>query len=406
VAIDGALVLQTRPVETDQDAPWSTLRSLLRAGLSEASGLLAARRDALCALATLMPELADRFAPREVHGVADMATALSDALGAISEERQVALALDDAQWADGPSVAALAAAIATARTGRVALIITIAQGVGTPPRELMHFQSAVGRDIPGMTVRLGVLDEPDLAALVAALAPWCRDDQERKRLTRRIAFETGGNPFFAVTLLEALRRASSLRGDLVQWPPAGSTLDVPLPFSIPSLVRHAIEMRLSEVNREDLDVLKAAAVCGQVLDLELIARVSGRSVEVVERALPSFERCHLIQFDGRRYTFVAPIVAEVIRAACLTRGEKRAMQRAVCEALEDRTDLESLIVRVDLLSNCSPDENTYELALQTAARARASGAPRLVERALAAADHVSREAQLDRSKLDALRARP
>jgi len=405
LALQGALVLHARPIESDQDAPWSALRQLVQAGLSQAPGLPAARRDALGALAGLAPELAERFTPREARDVADMAASLADVLKAVAEEQPLVVALDDAHWADGPSLAALGSALVGLKGTPVVLIVTVAQGVGGAPRELLRLESDIGHNVPGLTVRLGELGEADIAALVATLAPWCRDAAERDRLTRRLAFETGGSPFFAVTLLGALAEAANLQTDLVAWPPARGTLEAPLPFSVPSLVRHAIAVRVGELTADELAILRAASVCGQALDLALVAQVAGRAPADVERALPAFERRHLVQFDGRRYTFAAPLIAEVVKAECMTRGERRGLERRASEALAGKTDLESRALRAELLAHAAPDQEAYDLAVMVGREALAAGARRLAQRAIGAADRISRTAQLERSKLDELRGR-
>ncbi len=405
LVLEGALVVQARPVESDQDAPWSALRLLLRAGLAGAPGLPAARREALGALAGLVPELAERFPPREVRDVADMATALADVLTAVAEERPIALALDDAHWADGASLAALGSAAATLKAVPVVLLLTVVQGVSDPPRELLRLESEVGRAVPGVTVRLGALSQEDLGPLVAALAPWCRDDAERDRLTRRVAFETGGNPFFAVTLLGALAKATALQADLAAWPPPRGTLDTPLPFSVPSLVQQAIAIQVGELGPDELAVLRAASICGQALDLELIAHVAERPLATVERALPAFERRQLVTFDGRRYTFVAPLVAEVVRVECITRGERRRLERRASEALASRGDLESRALLAELLARTAPGAEAFKLAIAVAREALDAGATRIARRAAAAAESDTRGAQLDRTTLDELRAR-
>jgi DNA-binding SARP family transcriptional activator len=405
LALEGAVVVLARPVESDHDARWSALRLLLRAGLADAPGLLAARREALGALAGLAPELVERFPPREVKDVADMASAVADVLAAASEERPIAIALDDAHWADGPSLAALGSAVATIHGKPVLLLLTVAQGVADPPRELLQLESDVGRRVQGMTVRLGALSQDELLPLVRALAPWCKDEELRARLTRRIALESGGSPFFAVTLLGALERAQTLREDLLTWPPPGGTLDAPLPFSMPSLVRMALAVRVGELGPEEQAILQAASVCGGVLDIDLLAQVTGRAVADVERALPAFERRQLVTFDGRRYTFAAPLVAEVVRAECLTRGERRRLERRVIEGLGQRTDLDSRGLAAELLAHAAPDERAFDLALGVARDALAAGAARVARRALAAAERISQDARLDRTRLDELRAR-
>ena len=178
----------------------------------------------------------------------------------------------------------------------------------------------------------------------------------------------------------------------------------PLPFSVPALVRHAIAVRVGELGADEIAILRAASVCGQALDLELIAHVAERPAAEVERALPAFERRYLVQFDGKRYTFAAPLVAEVVRAECLTRGQRRGLERRASEALTPRTDLEGRALRVELLAHAAPDQSAYDLAIQVGWDALKGGARRIARRAALTAERISRDAQLDRQKLDELRA--
>lgn len=404
-ALAGALIVQARPVESDQDAPWSALGLMIRAGITDAPGLAAASPTSLAAVAELAPELAERFPRRAIRDVADMATALADVLRGIAGERPLLLGLDDAHWADGASIAALGAALASLKTEPVVAVVTVAQGVGDPPRELLRFHSDVGRDIPGATVRLGMLDESDLAALVAKLAPWCRDAGQLDRLTRRIAFETSGSPFFAVTLLRALENATTMQADFVTWPPPGGTHEAPAPFSVPSLVRHAIAVRVGELKPDEQTVLCVASVCGQVLEPELVATVAERPVAEIDRALLTFERRHLVLFDGKRYAFTAPLIAEVVKTYCLTRGERRALEGRAVEALAVRADLESRALRAELLAHVSPGREAYDLALSAARAAIQDGARRTAQRLLSAAETAAGEAKLERAPIEELRAR-
>jgi adenylate cyclase len=399
--LEGTLVFFARPLENDQDAPWSTLRLLLRQ-LADAPGLTGASPDAVGVLAGLSPALAERFPQREVRDVADMAASLADVLAAVAEERPLTIALDDAHWADGASLAALRAALVSVRRVPIVLVLTVATGVADPPRELLALQSEIGRTLPGTSVRLDPLTDEDLGALVAAIAPWCADRTDRGRLTRRLARETGGNPFFAVTLLRALQQATALRADLVSWPPPEEPTDAPLPFSIPSLLRHALGARLTDLGDEDILVLRAASVCGQQIDMDLVAHVAERMPADVERALPAFERRQLVAFDGQRYAFVAPLVAEVVRAQCLTKGERQRLERRAIEALGSRTDLEGRVRRVELLAGVGPGAAAFAEAVAVGREALAVGAMRVARRALHAAERAG-EGAADRAALAALR---
>ena len=405
LALDGAQLLQTRPVKSDQDARWSAVRLLLGSGGGAGAlhGLAGARPDALSAIAGLAPDLAERFAPREPRDVADMATALASVLGAAAEDQPVAIAIDDAHWADGTSLAALGAALGQVRNSPVLLLLTVAQGASDPPRELLQLESEVGREIPGLVVRLRPLEDDDVRKLVALLAPWCRGKAQRERLTRRIIHEAAGSPFFAVTLLGALAKPSNFQKDMVAWPPQGGTIDAPLPFSVPAVARHAIAVRVGELSLAEVRVLGAASVFGQSLDLELLAEVVELSRHDVEQQLPGSERRHLIQFDGRRYTFAAPLIAEVIRAECITKGERRILERRAIDALAVRDDLESRVLRSELLARVMPDQAALDLTLSVVQDAWQAGARRVIERSLAAAERIQRAARLDARPLAKLR---
>jgi len=332
-----------------------------------------------------------------------MATALASALGAAAEEQPLAVAIDDAHWADGTSLAALGAALGQLRNSPVILLLTVAQGAHDPPPELLQLESEVGREIPGLVVRLRPLEDDDLRKLVALLAPWCRGKAQRERLTRRIIHETAGSPFFAVTLLGALARPSNFQKDMVAWPPPGGTIDAPLPFSVPAVARHAIAVRVGELTPQEVRVLGAASVFGQALDLELLAEVVELSRHDMEQLLPGSERRHLIQFDGRRYTFAAPLIAQVIRAECITKGERRILERRAIDALAGRDDLDSRVLRSELLARVAPDQAALDLTLSVVQDAWQAGARRVVERALAAAERIQRAARLDARPLARLR---
>jgi predicted ATPase len=394
LTLEGAQLLHIRPVKNDQDARWSSLRLLMSAGIGALSGLAGARPDSLSIVASLSPELAERFAPREPKDVAEMATALASALAAAAEERPIAIAIDDAQWADGASIAALGAALGQLKHSVVTLLITVAQGVVELPNELVTLESEIGREIPGLVVRLAPLTESDIAQLVVARARWCHDETERSRLTRRLMHETAGNPFYAVTLLGALEHTRPFQQDMVAWPPQGGTIDAPLPFSVPAVARHAIQLRLGELSPTTIRVLAAASVLGQSLDLDLISAIVHLSPAEVEATLPECERRHLIQFDGRRHTFAAPIIAAVIRQEAVTRGERRALERRAIDALASHQDLESRALRVELLARAAPDHAALDLAMAVVQDARKAGARRLGARALVAATQIQQKAKL------------
>ncbi len=401
----GASVAVARPLESDLDAPWSALRQLMRAGLADAPGLAAAEPDALGVLASLVPELADRFAPIEPKDTGHIVAALTHALRAIADEQAVGLALDDAHFADGPTVAVLAEAIRQLRSFAVMLVVAVDESANNLPRELVLLRSEVGRSVPGNSVRLEPLTDAEMRQLVDRLASWCKDPDDRDRLARRIIFEAQGSPFLAVTLLRDLEPRTTLRDDLLAWPPRRETYESALP-NVPAPVRMAILARVSALDEEARETLRAASIGGLALDVALIAKLAEIPADRVEESIDRLEQSRFVTYDGARFAFAAPILAEVVRSECLTRGQRRRLRRQAIEALGSRDDLEARVLRVELRSRADPDADALEEAIAVTKAAMVEGSGRTARRALHAVQRVAREAGLDASAaIGELRAR-
>jgi DNA-binding SARP family transcriptional activator len=386
LALDGALVAVARPLPSDHDAPWSTLRVLMRAGLRQAPGLVAAPPDAIEVLGGLVPDLAAGVAPRAPTDVEQVAAALAAVIRAVAEETPIGLAIDDAHLADRSTLGALLGAVTQLDGVPFVLILTAAdQGEHVPP-ELLLLRSEIGRRLRGATLKLEALGEADIRELVTHVASWCTKDEDRDRLTRRLAFETNGSPFFAVTLLRGLERTARLRENLLTWPPPGATNDSPRPFTLPDLVSMAVEVRLTDLDAEHQRVLTAASIGGLGLDLDLIAALTELPRARVEDALPKLERLHLVLFDGERYAFAAPLIAEVVRETCLTGGQRRTLRTRAVAALTGREDLESRVLRVDLRAQVEPGREAFEEAELVERAAIEAGSARSARRARAAAE--------------------
>jgi DNA-binding SARP family transcriptional activator len=403
-ALEGAVTVAATPLEQDHDAPWSTLRALARAGLIAAPGTAATDPEALAILAAVIPEISGRT-PRAPVDRGEVAAALARLLAAAVEERPLVLGLDDAHFADGVTLEGLGAAMAAVAHGPLALVLSCLPDADRGPQALTRLRSEIGRRLPGDSVRLAPLSPQDVRRMVEAVAPWCTEDDKRERLTRRLMFETGGSAFLAVTLLQALARASTIREDILAWPRPGATIDSPLPISVPDLVRMAVVARISTLDAEDLPLVRAASVAGPGVDPDALERTSGLSAEAVERGLVRLERAGLIVSDGRRYAFAAPLIADVVSKECLTAGQRHSLRVRTAEALATRHEMDARVLRVELLSSLGPEESVFEDAVVIAEEAIGAGAVRSARRALAAAEHAAANTVAARERLAALRLR-
>lgn len=404
LALAGAVLAVARPLASDHDAPWSTLRLLVRSGLTTAPGAQGADPHALAVLAAVDPLLAQRFQAREPRDRADVAAAFESLLSAIADEQPVGLVVDDAHFADGATIGALAAAIGRVGSATVMLLLAVDQTAENQPRELLDLRRAIGRTLPGGSLQLRPHSLAELRELVEQLAAWCERPEDRDRLARRLDHESGGNPFLAVTLLRGLDRTSTLKDDLLTWPGHAGTMESPLPFSVPELARLAIVARVGELEAETVRVLRAASIGGTALDVPLIATLTDLPVERVEEHLDRLEQRRFLTFDGTRYSFAAALLAEVVSHECVAPGQRRRLRRRAAAELSGRDDLEARVLRAELLAKVEPGDTAYREALAVAEFAVQSGSVRTARRALFAAEQAAGDDGAARSRIDGLRA--
>ena len=402
LTLAGAVTAVARTLESDHDAPWSTLRMLARAGLTGLPGVAGADSRGLGVLAGIVPELADRFEPIEARDAGEVAAALQSLLAAVADEQPVGVLVDAAHLADGYSIGALGAAVQGLGDARVMLVLALDPAAEEVPRELLRLMGEVGRGLRGAAVRLDPLALEDMRELVAALAPWCEVPEQVDRLARRLTFEAGGNALYAVTLLRGLDRTATLKEDLMSWPAESSTLDSPLPFTMPQLANMAVVARLAELDEESQNVLKAASVAGVALDVPLVAALAELQVGRVEEVLDGLEQRRLVVHDGTRYAFPAALIPQVIRSEGLTRGQRQRLRNRAVQELAGRTDLEGRVLRVELSAKVGGGEAVFDDALEVARAALESGSARTARRALFAAERMAEE--MDPQRQDALDA--
>jgi len=397
LSLAGAVVASARILESDHDAPWSTLRALMRGGLLEAPGMAATDPLALRMLAGIVPDLASRVEPLAPNDAAQVADAVAALLKAVTEERPVGLLIDDAQWADGPTLAVLRAVGSRARDAPITVVLTVATGE-EPSAELRALLASIGREILGAEVRLEPFTTEEIVALTEAMAPWCTGAVERERLARRVLHESGGNPFLAATLLRDLGQTASQREGLLAWPDAGSTYEATLPITLPGVVRSVLVARVMRLDPDSVAVLRVASVAGGVLDPSLIAEVSGLGRPRVDAAFDRLERERFVVLDGDRYAFHGRLLPAVIERECMQAGGRRRLREQYVSVLHGRDDIGLQLLRARLMA-VERHPEAFQAALCVAKRAAALGATRTAE---AASRIAERAAGTDGERLAAL----
>ncbi len=197
---EGFTVLRVQPLEAEAELPFAGLSFLLRPLLPLLDRLPEPQVAALsAALALGPPAPGDRFA---------VAAATLSILAAGAEEAPLLVAVDDAQWLDGPSREALL--FAARRLGREGVVVVLA----ARDRPWLEAAGIERLEVTG-------LPEGDARTLI--------DASKRTvgtKVRERVIGDTAGNPLAILTALDALSDAQLAGTELIAGPlPVGGELE-------------------------------------------------------------------------------------------------------------------------------------------------------------------------------------
>jgi DNA-binding CsgD family transcriptional regulator len=325
-------VLTARPSGAEARFAYAALADLLApVGKTAFEALPAVQRGALDA-ALLRGELGT--APVQPRAVA---TGLLTLVCELARAAPVVLAVDDVQWLDRASSAALAFALRRVAGDAVGVLATVRIADARPATFLDAVPSGLRSE-----VELGPLSAATIHAIVR---------QELGRgLPRptlvKVVSACGGNPLYALEIARELFRLGEL--------PPGAAL--PVPDQIQALVR----ARVHRLPPETRDALLVAA-----------CQDAPRADGLREEALAPAEEAGLVRLDAAgRIAFEHPLfAAAVYESAAISR--RRAVHRALAERAGDAEER----ARHLALGSAGPDVDVARRLADAALAARARGAP-------------------------------
>jgi DNA-binding CsgD family transcriptional regulator len=271
-ASSGALVLRCAPTVAEADLAFAALGDLLEP-VADLSMLDDVPRSALERALLRSP-----FAPGVELDARVVGTACVALLRAVSADRPVVVAIDDVQWLDAASAAALV--FAARRLPPTGVLVLGTRRTGEP-----------GPELPGAVERLGRLDDQVVRRIVGR-----RSDDGRPasaKQTAAVVAAAAGNPLLAIELARA------------------STIDDVL--TVPRALPELVGVRLEQLEPDVVEALTFAALAARP-DLALFRRLE--LVDAIERA----ERAGVVATGTGRVVFAHPLYAAAVtsRAAAST----------------------------------------------------------------------------------------
>jgi DNA-binding CsgD family transcriptional regulator len=299
----------------------------LRAALGSAGG----------ELIRLLPDLAIRVGELTAPAKADpdterhrLHTAVVDLLDGVGGQHPILLVIEDAQWADGPTLLLLRQ-LTRAASGPLLLLMTFREDEVDMPQALAQTLVDLRRSDGVVRLRLAGLSDDEVTEFIERAGEG-RSGADLSELARAMSDLTGGNPFL---LCELWRELLETKTVLV----VGGMLRLARPVAslgTPESVRDVISERLSRLAPPTGVLLDVAATAGPGFELDIVRRGTGLSEAELLPALDEAVRSGIIEELPER-GLVFRFTHELVRRAIYDRltGVRRAeLHLRVAESLE------------------------------------------------------------------------
>jgi DNA-binding CsgD family transcriptional regulator len=298
----GVRVLFSRPAEVERSLAYMGLGDLFEDEIDDVlPGLPAPRRRALEVALVRQDATGDRVDPRT------LAIATRGALQSLARDERLLVAIDDVQWLDDPSARALAFALR--RLGNENVLLLLARRVGNSPAVPDVEQGIDAEQVERL--RIGPLS---LGAIHRLLQGRLGRAFPRPTLLR-LNETSGGNPFYALELAQALDAEGTAGGP-------GEPLRVP--ESLERLVRDRLGT-LGPTTREALSLVSAGGRCSPAM-----LRTGG----VAEDALAPAFAARVIEHSDGVIRFTHPLLASALYQELPVDTRERA-HRLLAETVDD-----------------------------------------------------------------------
>jgi DNA-binding CsgD family transcriptional regulator len=329
----GYRVVTARPAEIETHLSFAAVADLIAPVVDEILPVLPAPQRRALEVALLLSE-PEEAAPED----RPVAAALLGALGWLSNQGPVILAIDDVQWLDASSAAVLEFALRRVRDERIGALLSVRPGGDTSlwPSLRDPLRKRAPKHLKVRPLQISAIHAILRNELGVTFA---------RPVLSRIHEASGGNPFFALELGHALER----RGTQVK---PGD------PLPVPAELRTLVTDRIAALPAETREVLFVASALSRPT-LALLREAIGSDAE--SSLAPAFE-AKVAKRDEEKISFAHPLLSHAAYSqASLQR--RRELHRRLAALVTDREErARHLAIAIE-----GPDEETA-LALEQGAR--------------------------------------
>jgi len=327
----GLPVLTTNCYEIERATPYQPVVDLVTRALDRlsADALNALAPVSLAELSALVPEISERVPglPQLSNDFpearqARLCRAVDQLLEAARDSRPAIFIVDDIQWADDASVQVMHYFARHASQRPVLMILAYRDEAVSSDERFAQLIESLRREGSTRRVSLGRLDFSDTERLVEAFA---NVNPAAPGLAERLHRETDGNPFFLMSILQALSEGES---ELEPRPDNESTL-------LPDALRAAVRARLAHVPKPMRPLLETAAVIGRRFEFDTLLEVTREPEEQLFDAVETLVNRRLLREEpeGGVYDFCHDKLREVVYTD-IGGARRRQLHESVAETLE------------------------------------------------------------------------
>ncbi len=252
-------------------------------------------------------------------------TAVADLLERTGLERPVVLVLEDAHWADAPTLGLLRHLARAGGRARLLLVATFRETETDMPDALSEMLADLRRSDDVVRLRLDGLSGDDVTEFVRRVA----GEEPVPELAPEIADMTGGNPFLVCELWRSLVDG----GGVEIW---GGCVRLTRPLeelAPPESVREVVARRLARLRPTTADLLELAATAGSEFDLEVLRDVADADLLPALEEAVSSGMIEEIPSRGLAYRFTHELVRRSLYDG-LSAVRRAELHLRVGEALE------------------------------------------------------------------------